>query len=82
MDLHERINNEIDILNEALAEDPADHLLYIERGKLYYRNNNFGSALNDFLNAQRIEPGSVEAQEYISMIREILDFRYTDIYNP
>lgn len=75
------VKNEIEALSERLAEAPCDRGLLIERGKLYLQRNDFGNALNDFLMAEELTPGQ-ETKEYISMIREILDFRYTDIYNP
>ncbi len=69
-------------LDEAIAASPADAALYKERGRLYLQNNDFGNALNDFLRAAGIDPSDGEPVQYISMIREILDFRHTDLYNP
>lgn len=55
---------------------------FIERGKYHYRHQSFGDALNDFDRALRVDPASQEAQQLKVMTREILEFRYTDIYNP
>ena len=82
MDLKTRLQNEIDMLTGAIADDPDNYLLYMERGKLYHRSGAFDKALNDFIKVRELMPGHVEAQEYISMISEIFEFRYKDIYNP
>ena len=56
--------------------------LYVERGKLYYRNNEWGRAINDFNKAKELDAENEEAQQLIDMVYEILSFRYKDIYNP
>lgn len=82
MDAKTRINNEIDLLTNAIDATPDDFRPYLDRGKLYYRLNNFPAALNDFNHVRMLAPTLVEAEEYVKMIYEILEFRYTDIYNP
>lgn len=57
-------------------------LLYIERGKCYYRRNEWGKAINDFNRAMKLEPENEEARQLHDMVYEILSFRYKDIYNP
>lgn len=56
--------------------------LYIERGKLHYRHNEWGPALNDFNRVLKLNPQHEEARQFTQMIQEILEFRYKDIYNP
>ena len=56
--------------------------LYIERGKCYYRQNEWGSAINDFRKAEELKPELVEARQFREMVEEILEYRYKDIYNP
>lgn len=57
-------------------------LLYIERGKCFYRRNEWGKAINDFNHAMKLDPENEEARQLHDMIYEILSFRYKDIYNP
>lgn len=57
-------------------------LLYIERGKCFYRRNEWGKAINDFNRAMKLEPENEEARQLHDMVYEILSFRYKDIYNP
>ena len=66
----------------AALEQRESAQLYIERGKCHYRRNEWGSAINDFNSAKRLEPDNEEAQQLHDMVYEILSFRYKDIYNP
>lgn len=71
----------ISSLTAALSQqESAD--LYIERGKCYYRQNEWGSAINDFRKAEELQPDRQEARQFREMVEEILEFRYKDIYNP
>ena len=72
----------LELLDRRLADTPRDADLLLERARLHYRRNAWGPALNDFNALLRLDPDHAEAREYARMIREILDFRYTDIYNP
>ncbi len=55
---------------------------YIERGRYHYQREAWGEALNSFNKALTIEPSNTEAQQLLTMARQILEYRYTDIYNP
>lgn len=78
----ENENNIIASLTAAIESSPEDTSLYIQRGKACLKENNFGGALNDFNAVIRLQPDNVEAEQYISMITEILDYRCTDLLNP
>lgn len=72
----------IEALTARIDAEPEDAALYVERGKLHYRLNAWGAALNDFNRALRIDDNHAEARQYVQMVQEILEFRYKDIYNP
>ena len=76
------VNEELAGLNAAIDETPGNAGLHITRAKYYYKNGDFGSALNDFLRAAEIDSDNAEAREYIKMINEILEFRHKDLLNP
>ncbi len=61
------------------AKSVAD---YMERAKWHYKHARWGDAINALNKVLRMEPNNTEAREMARMAREILDFRYTDIYNP
>ena len=69
-------------LTAQIAADPENTALYMERGKLHYRLNEWGAALNDFNRVLQADDSHAEARQYAQMVREILEFRYKDIYNP
>ena len=69
-------------LTERIGEEPCNAALLVERGRWYYRRQEWGKALNDFNRALRIDPARDEARQYAEQIEEILAFRYKDIYNP
>lgn len=69
-------------LTEQLAAAPDDAALLLERGKLHFRLEEWGAALNDFNRILRTDAAHAEAQQLADMVREILEFRYKDIYNP
>ena len=69
-------------LTARIGEEPHDAALLVERGRWYYRRQEWGKALNDFNRALGIDPDQREARQYAAQIDEILAFRYKDIYNP
>lgn len=69
-------------LNALIDAHPERDDLYVERGKCFYRHNEWGKAINDFNRAKQLNAENVEAQQLHDMVYEILAFRYKDIYNP
>lgn len=69
-------------LTAAISRDENNAELYIERGKCYFRRQEWGNAINDFRRAVELQPNANEARQFIEMTQEILEFRYKDIYNP
>ena len=66
-------------LTAQIAADPENTALYMERGKLHYRLNEWGAALNDFNRVLQADDSHAEARQYAQMVQEILEFRYKDI---
>lgn len=76
------ISERIVRLNALIDQHPENAQLYVERGKYFFRRNEWGSAINDFNRAKKLDPQNEEAQQFHDMAYEILAFRYKDIYNP
>ena len=76
------MNRTIEQWTELIAEKPETADYYFERGRLYYRNNDFGKAANDFNRALGIDPGHTAARQMREMTEAIFNFRNFDIYNP
>lgn len=66
----------------AASDREAQLATLIAQAKEAYGRNEWGRALNSFNAALEMEPSNREAQEYVKLINEILEFRYKDIYNP
>lgn len=77
-----------DKVNRSVANYIIEHKLwsdfkrYLDSGKQKMAENDFGGALNDFNKAAELDAKGIEAQQYIKIVKEILAFRNTDIYNP
>ncbi len=76
------MNERLEYLNGKVAAEPQNPQVYMERGLYYYGCNEFGNAINDLNAVLRLDADNGEAKELLNMIREILAFRYTDLYNP
>lgn len=75
-------DNYCEWLTTEIEKSPDDVVNYMERGMWYYRRDRWGEALNDFNRVLAREADHKEAKEMAQMARQILEFRYTDIYNP
>jgi tetratricopeptide (TPR) repeat protein len=73
--------NSLALLNEYIAENPADDNAYYLRGNIYRKMNLFGDALNDYRKALELNSQS-RAAIAIEILNEILEFRNTDLLNP
>ncbi len=70
---------ECDFWRDELPESVGK---YIERGRYHYQREAWGEALNCFNRALKLDAQSVEATQLAEMTRQILEYRYTEIYNP
>ena len=52
------------------------------KGEIYYKMQRWGDALNFFLICIEKDPSNMNTATYIEMIKNILDFRNTDLLNP
>ncbi len=69
-------------LDKMVEREPKVAHRYLERGEWHYHHQRWGDALNDFNRALAIDPDHKAAKEFALMAQQILEFRYTDIYNP
>lgn len=72
----------VEMLDREIAAHPQDTELYVRRGKLHYAATEFGRAANDFSKALELDPSSVEAEQFLILIEDILSYKYTDQFNP
>lgn len=73
---------EIEQLDSLVAQSPDDVSLRMERGRLLFRLGRMTEARNDFERVLQTDTDNIEARQMRSIIDDILEFRYKDIYNP
>ena len=66
-------------LDRLIAARGADDSLYYLRGKAHYRAGRWQQAMEDYMEARRLNPASPAAGA-LEMTREILEFYNKDIY--
>lgn len=71
----------IAMLTEYIGKHPADDEALTMRGMRYWGAAKRSLAINDYLEAVRINPQSKAAQA-LKAANEILDFRNNDLFNP
>jgi tetratricopeptide (TPR) repeat protein len=76
------LNETLDILNGILKSDNLNIDCLLLRGNIYYRQQKWGEALNDFNLILEIEPNHNLAKNYKSMIMDIISYWNKDNFNP
>jgi len=72
----------LEILNELILKDNSDiHSLNL-RGRIYYKMQKWGNAMNDYATVLEIEPQNQEAKTGLEMARNILGYFTPDMFNP
>lgn len=77
----ENTDNLIDYLGDYLLAYPTDDEALTMRGLIHWSRSERGLAINDYLEAIRINPDS-RARLALKMANSILDYYNKDLYNP
>lgn len=86
----------IDTINQQIEEGRLEQarelILHIDEsdialkeffsGKICYKLQKWGDALNHFYKVEDLEQNNIAAKNYISLISGILEYHNKDIYNP
>lgn len=76
------LSESLEILNERIRLDPNDLQALLLRGRIYYKMQHWGEAINDFSSVLESDPGNAEAKSGIEMARSILGYFTPDMFNP
>lgn len=68
-------------ISDYIAANPRDDEAYTLRGLKYWSAGRRADAINDYLEALRINPDS-RARQALDAANSILDFYNKDLYNP
>lgn len=68
-------------LTNYILNNKKDVELYILRGDIYYKKQEYGKALNDFNLVINLQPDNKIIKSRVEMIKDILKFQALDIYS-
>jgi len=76
------LSRSLEILNERILSDPNDAPALQLRGRIHYKMQNWGEAMNDFSSVLELEPDNPEAKSGLEMAQNILGYFTPDMFNP
>jgi tetratricopeptide (TPR) repeat protein len=80
-DLHE-LTQSVDVLDRLIGEDQANIPALLLRGKIFYKMQRWGDAMNDFAVVLDFDPNNKEAKTGLEMAKGILAYYTPDMFNP
>jgi hypothetical protein len=72
----------LEILNEWIELNSSDVQVLQLRGRIHYKMQNWGMAMNDFSSVLELEPDNPEAKSGLKMAQNILGYFTPDMFNP
>ncbi len=70
------------LIEQALLQRPNCAELYYLQGQIYYKQQQWGRAINAFNRVLEIDPNHPNAQSQIDMANSILGYFTPDMFNP
>lgn len=72
----------LEILDQCIQINSLDYQALLLRGKIKYKLQKWGDAMNDFSSVLEIEPENQEAKSGLQMAKNILGYFSPDQFNP
>ena len=76
------LSRSLDILNDRILSDQNDTQALQLRGRIHYKMQNWGEAMNDFSLVLELDPNNTEAKSGFEMAQNILGYFTPDMFNP
>lgn len=76
------LSRSLEILNEHIQVNSSDIQALQLRGRIHYKMQKWGEAMNDFSSVLELEPDNQEAKSGLEMARNILGYFTPDMFNP
>ncbi len=70
------------VLNDCINQNPTDCQSILLRGRIYYKMQKWGNAMNDYAAVLELDPDNSEAKTGIELSRNILGYFTPDMFNP
>ena len=77
-----QMNEAGQLLEDLIKKDESNEDLYFWLGKVYYKKQEWGSAINAFQKVLDLNPERKDAQSQIDMAYNILGYFNPDMFNP
>jgi len=71
-----------EILDLLVLENTTDIQLLLLRGRIFYKMQKWGDAMNDYVAVLEMEPENAEANSGLEMAKSILGYFTPDMFNP
>lgn len=76
------LSKSLEILNEHIQVNSFDVQTLLLRGRVHYKMQKWGDAMNDYSSVLELEPDNPEAKSGLEMARNILGYFTPDMFNP
>jgi hypothetical protein len=70
------------IVNGCILANSSDVQALLLRGKINFKSQKWGEAMNDYATVLEFEPSNQEAKSGLEMTKNILAFYTPDLFNP
>lgn len=77
-----QLEKAMEILNELISRSETDIESLLLRGRIQYKMQNWGKAMNDYSSVLEIDPANAEAKSGFAMASNILGYFTPDLFNP
>jgi cytochrome c-type biogenesis protein CcmH/NrfG len=76
------LSKSLKILNDLIFVNSADIQVLLLRGRIYYKMQKWGDAMNDYSSVLELDPENQEAKSGLEMAQNILGYFTPDMFNP
>ena len=76
------LSRSLEILNEQIRIDSSDIQTLLLRGRIHYKMQKWGDAMNDFSSVLDLDTDNPEAKSGLQMAQNILGYFTPDMFNP
>jgi tetratricopeptide (TPR) repeat protein len=71
-----------EILNDLISKNKDSTQALLLRGRIQYKRQNWGDAMNDYASVLELDPENSEAKTGLEMAKNILGYFTPDMFNP